>query len=153
MEMETGDEGGIPPRICKLGVCCPIAACLGILLLCSIRTVPPAHAGVVTTFGAVSSETLTPGIHLANPLCNVIPINLKTQLLYSDNQVPTQEGLSVELDVSLLYHVEPEQVRDLFLSLRPSSQDLRVVELRPLHLLEAPKVRVVGPIKSTRHVV
>merc|ERR1712086_259252 len=52
-----------------------------------------------------------------NPLSSVVAFNLKTQLLYSENIVPTQEGLNIELDVALLYHVDPEQVRNLFLKL------------------------------------
>jgi len=41
------------------------------------------------------------------------------QLVYSENQVPTKEGLNVELDVALLYHVRPEQVHELYLTLGP----------------------------------
>jgi regulator of protease activity HflC (stomatin/prohibitin superfamily) len=44
-------------------------------------------------------------------------MNLKTQLLLSENHVPTQEGLSVQLDVSLLYHLEEEKVLPLYLNL------------------------------------
>jgi regulator of protease activity HflC (stomatin/prohibitin superfamily) len=82
-----------------------------------IRTVEPAHLGVVSVFGAVADYTLISGLHFVNPMANVISFNLKTQLLYSENIVPTQEGLSVELDVSLLYHLKEESVRGLFVSL------------------------------------
>merc|ERR1712164_12570 len=91
---------------------------MGVLwLFCSIRIVPPAHSGLVVTFGAVKDSTLTSGMHLVHPLASVVSINLKTQLVYSENNVPTQEGLNVELDVALLYHVVPESVHSLYLSL------------------------------------
>eukprot|EP00658_Telonema_sp_P-2_P082341 TRINITY_DN868_c0_g1_i1.p1 TRINITY_DN868_c0_g1~~TRINITY_DN868_c0_g1_i1.p1 ORF type:complete len:373 (+),score=121.69 TRINITY_DN868_c0_g1_i1:101-1219(+) len=83
----------------------------------SIRTVPPAHVGIVVTFGQVASGTLSSGLHLVNPMASVTPMNLKTQLLLSENHVPTEEGLSVQLDVSLLYHLKEDAVHDLFLNL------------------------------------
>jgi len=111
------DSGG--SGFSKKGIKC------GLTLLCvaaflaptCIRTVEPAHLGVVSVFGAVADYTLTSGLHFVNPMANVISFNLKTQLLYSENIVPTQEGLSVELDVSVLYHLNEEGVRSLFISL------------------------------------
>lgn len=116
----------MPLRICKLGVCCPIAVVFSILLFCSIRTVPPAHVGIITTFGAVSETTLTPGLHFTNPLSAVTTLNLKTQLLYSENIVPTKEGLSVELDVSLLYHLDTKATRELFLTLGVNYEEVLI---------------------------
>jgi len=73
--------------------------------------------GLAVTLGQVSSTEYKSGVHVLNPFASVISINLKTQLLYSENIVPTQEGLSVELDVALLYHIEPDKVRGVFLKL------------------------------------
>jgi len=106
-----GRKGGAA----KLGVMAAGALMLWIFL--SLRTVPPANIGLSVTLGSVSEGLLQSGIHMINPLSSVVSFNLKTQLLYSENIVPTQEGLNIELDVALLYHVEPEQVRNLFLKL------------------------------------
>jgi len=86
-------------------------------LVLSCRTVAPAHLGVVSTFGSVSDSPLSAGFHVVNPMASVTTLNLKTQLLFSENHVPTKEGLSVQLDVSLLYHLEAPRVIDLFLGL------------------------------------
>ena len=32
----------------------------------------------------------------------------------ADPQVPTKEGLTVELDVALLFHVRPEKIREIY---------------------------------------
>ena len=40
--------------------------------------------------------------------------------------MPTKEGLTVDLDVALLYHVAPEKVRDLYLSLGEKYVDVLV---------------------------
>ena len=93
----------------------------------SIRTVSPAHVGISVTFGAVSSATLSPGLHFVNPLASVTELNLKTQLLRTENVVPTQEGLTVELDVSLLYHLEPDKARDIFLTLGDSYEEILIL--------------------------
>lgn len=46
----------------------------------------------------------------------MVQFDLKTQLFDSKNSVPTQEGLTVDLNVAILYHVQPEMTRNLYLS-------------------------------------
>ena len=86
------------------------------LILLSLRIVPPAHVGVVVVFGSVQREVLHSGLNLCNPLAAVTNFNTKTQLLYTENIVPTSEGMNVELDVAILYHADPAKVRELFLT-------------------------------------
>jgi regulator of protease activity HflC (stomatin/prohibitin superfamily) len=88
-----------------------------ILIICSTRIVPPACIGVVTTFGHVSQGTLSSGLHVVNPFASVIFFSTKTQLLEQQNHVPTKEGLTVDLDVALLFRIEPERVQEMYLSL------------------------------------
>jgi len=94
-----------------------ITALVLVWCLTSIRVVPPAHTGIIVVLGSVGKGTLDAGLHLVNPLASITTFNLKTQILYSENVVPTKEGLNVELDVSVLYHVEPSKARDVFLQL------------------------------------
>jgi len=98
-----------------------------IWLIASVRTVPPAHVGLSITLGSVSNTALPSGIHLLNPLASVVLFNLKTQLLYTENSVPTQEGLNVELDVSILYHVEKDKVRDVYLALGEDFEKVLII--------------------------
>merc|ERR1712196_481616 len=127
MEIASGHDdspsGG--SKFGKLGCC--IGGLFVLWLFCSIRIVPPAHSGLVVTFGSVKDSTLTSGMHLVHPLASVVSINLKTQLVYSENIVPTQEGLNVELDVSLLYHIEPSKVLDLYLQLGEAFEETLVL--------------------------
>lgn len=97
----------------------PFAFAVVVLAWCltSIRVVPPAHTGISVVLGGVGKGTLDAGAHLVNPLASITTFNLKTQILYSENIVPTKEGLNVELDVSVLYHVHPSKARDVFLQL------------------------------------
>jgi regulator of protease activity HflC (stomatin/prohibitin superfamily) len=114
-DIDGGRNGMSKKLMTKLMFPC-ICVCL-LLAFIAARTVEPAHLGIVSVFGSVSESTLESGLHFVNPLATVIPFNLKTQLLYSEQNVPTQEGLSVELDVSLLYHLNEHTVRELFVTL------------------------------------
>eukprot|EP00288_Rhodomonas_lens_P005415 CAMPEP_0177726692 /NCGR_PEP_ID=MMETSP0484_2-20121128/19913_1 /TAXON_ID=354590 /ORGANISM="Rhodomonas lens, Strain RHODO" /LENGTH=94 /DNA_ID=CAMNT_0019239275 /DNA_START=62 /DNA_END=342 /DNA_ORIENTATION=+ len=72
---------------------------LTILLLSSLRTVPAAHVGVVTTAGRVSGTPLQPGVHFTSPISGIHSFSTKTILIDQENEVPTKEGLTVKLDV------------------------------------------------------
>jgi len=91
-----------------------------IMLLRSVTIVPPANEAIVATFGAVSANTLSAGMHLTNPFANIYLFKTKTLLYEQSNHVPTSEGLTVDLDVAILYHIDPNGVRDIFLSLGPN---------------------------------
>lgn len=97
----------------------PVYAALGFLSLLwfSIRIVPPAHVGIVVTLGNIRGEPLPAGFHVVNPLSSVVLFTTKTQLMDSENNVPTVEGLNVELDVALLFSLNIDKVQDLFLTL------------------------------------
>merc|ERR1712086_971010 len=114
-DIDGGRNGMSKKLMTKLMFPC-ICVCL-FLAFIAARTVEPAHLGIVSVFGSVSETTLESGLHFVNPFATVIPFNLKTQLLYSEQNVPTQEGLTVELDVSLLYHLNDATVRELFVTL------------------------------------
>lgn len=93
-----------------------LAGIAATLLFASIRVVPAGHLGLETIFGAVSETTLGSGAHLVNPFCSVVLLSTKTQLMDSENFVPTKEGLSVELDVSLLYRIDPRKARSIYVT-------------------------------------
>lgn len=82
----------------------------GILALGQCFTVIPAgHVGVVDFFGVVSDNTLKSGINLVNPFARVIKFSVKTQEIKEDMDVPSKEGLTVGLEISVLFHLNPEK--------------------------------------------
>ena len=110
--MDRGDGG--KKAAGGLAVCIGIAAVLGIS---SIRIVPPANVGIEVTLGSIADDYLGSGLHFTNPLASVTNIATKTNLLEQANHVPTKEGVTVELDVAVLYHVEASSARSLFLNI------------------------------------
>lgn len=80
----------------------------------AVVVVPAGHVGVVDLFGRVSAETLKSGLNLVNPLARVIKMSIKTQDMKEVMDVPSQEGLTVQLEVSVLYHLDPEKAGDVY---------------------------------------
>src|SRR4029077_1786787 len=84
------------------------------LLLSAAVTIPAGHVGVLTLFGKSEPDVLQAGLHFINPLKVVHRINIRTSELFEHADVPSKEGLTVGLEVSLIYHLEPAQVSDLY---------------------------------------
>lgn len=84
------------------------------VLFASAVIVDNGNVGVVKTFGEVADATLTPGVHLVNPFSEVIEISTQTRELKEDMSVPTKEGLAVQLEASVLYHVDPKHAATLY---------------------------------------
>ncbi len=76
--------------------------------------VPAGHVGVVNFFGTVSDNSLKAGINAVNPLANVIKMSVQTQEIKEVMDVPSKEGLTVQLEVSVLYHLNPEKAADVY---------------------------------------
>ncbi len=87
----------------------------GILSLSQCFTVIPAgHVGVVDFFGIVSDNTLKSGINFVNPLARVIKFSIKTQEIKEDMDVPSKEGLTVGLEISVLFHLDPDKASQVY---------------------------------------
>src|SRR4030066_1826954 len=78
-----------------------VAAFIGLLQCWTI--IPAGPVGVIDFFGNVSDQTLMPGVNFVNPMANVIKFDARTQELKEVMNVPSKEGMSVELEISLLY--------------------------------------------------
>ena len=79
-----------------------------------LTIVPAGNVGVVNFFGTVSDNTLKAGINFVNPLANVIKMSIQTQEMKEVMDVPSKEGLTVQLEVSILYHLNPDKAADVY---------------------------------------
>lgn len=95
----------------------------GLLLLLalarSLTIIPAGHVGVVDLFGRVRQETLKSGLHLVNPLARITKMSIKTQEIKEILDVPSKEGLSMQLEVSVLFHLDPERGSDVYRTIGP----------------------------------
>ncbi len=101
----------LPKKIKYIG----IAVILGLILLAkSIVVIPAGHVGVVSLFGNVYDKALDAGIHVVNPLVKINEMSVRTQQITEDAQVPSKEGLIVNLDLSVLISLEPKTAPDVY---------------------------------------
>jgi regulator of protease activity HflC (stomatin/prohibitin superfamily) len=89
-----------------------VAALIGLVQCWTI--IPAGHVGVIDFFGNVSDQTLMPGVNFVNPLANVVKFDARTQELKEVMNVPSKEGLSVELEISLLYSLSFENANKIY---------------------------------------
>lgn len=87
---------------------------LVILLFASVVSVPTGHVGVLTLFGKVTGETLGEGIHLINPLKSVQRLSIQTQSVKESANTPSNEGLMLALDTSLLFHLDRSKAAEVY---------------------------------------
>ena len=76
--------------------------------------IPAGHVGVVDFFGVVSDQTLRAGINPVNPLANVIKYSIQTQEHKETMQVLSREGLTIGLEVSALYRLNPDSAARVY---------------------------------------
>jgi prohibitin 1 len=91
-----------------------------IFLFNSIIKVPTGSVGVLTLFGRVTGETLPEGIHVINPLKSSNETSVRTQELKESASVPSAEGLVMNLDTSLIYHLNPDKAADVYRRVGPN---------------------------------
>jgi len=76
--------------------------------------VPAGTVGVVDFLGMVSETTLKSGVNFVNPMARVINFSIKTQELKEVMNVPSKEGLSVQLEISLLYSLDADNASKIY---------------------------------------
>jgi prohibitin 1 len=76
--------------------------------------VPAGYVGVVDFFGTVSARTLLAGINPVNPMANVVKYSIQTQEHKETMQVLSREGLTIGLEVSALYRLNPDSAARVY---------------------------------------
>ena len=95
------------------------------VLLKATTVVPAGHVGIKDFFGNVSDHVLPAGFHIINPLLSIHKISIRTQEITEEANVPSKEGLSVHLDVSMLFSLNPAMAAQVYKTIGP--QYVRVV--------------------------
>ncbi len=106
------------------------------LLLGSIRQIDAGRVGVQQLFGKVQGRVLQAGLNLVNPLVTVTELDVKTQNYtmsanYDEGEkkgddairVLTADGLSVVIDLTVLYRVVPADAPNIVREIGPDYQD------------------------------
>lgn len=91
-----------------------VAGLILVLMGGPFRTVPAGHVGVKDFFGNVSANVLSPGINVVAPLTRVVKMSVQTQEIKETADVPSREGLILNLETSLLFQVDPAKAADIY---------------------------------------
>jgi regulator of protease activity HflC (stomatin/prohibitin superfamily) len=90
------------------------------------------------TFGIVDDKILQPGLHIKNPVTEVIPISTRTlkYMDYGKSDVATitalsNDGLTTTMGVAITYHVNPKKVQDLYKTVGTDYEG--VIMVNPIH--------------------
>ena len=108
-----------------------------VLGLTGIAVVPAGHVGVADTFGSVSSDEWQPGFYFKVPWTRVVTMSTQTQpytmsVVADEGNVKgrsdvisalTKEGLSVDLDLTVLYKLTPDKASDVYQTVGAEYED------------------------------
>ena len=89
--------------------------------------IPAGHTGVIDFLGNVSDETLKPGVSLVNPMAKIEKMSIKTQELKEMMSVPSKEGLSVNLEISLLFKLNSDMANEIYKTVGPEYAEIILV--------------------------
>jgi regulator of protease activity HflC (stomatin/prohibitin superfamily) len=121
---KTIDVGG--GTILKSFIGIVVVVLVVIMLWASIAYVPAGHVGVLTLFGRVTGEVLPEGTHFVNPFKVNNPLTARTQETKETASVPSNEGLIITMDTSLLFHLKPSMAADIWRNVGPNYVDIIV---------------------------
>ena len=107
----------------KLGTILIVAA-----LFTSCAVVRPGQVGFKQRLGALKGNPIQPGLQWFNPFTStIIRINTRTVELFTTLHLPTKEGLSVNTDISLLYHINPDSAKSVYVHFGTNYEEIMVL--------------------------
>lgn len=92
---------------------------LGALAAC-LTVIPAGNVGVIDFFGTVKEYAIKAGINFVNPMAKIVKMSIKTQELKEVMDVPSKEGLTVQLEISALFHLDPEKAPEVYKTIGPN---------------------------------
>jgi regulator of protease activity HflC (stomatin/prohibitin superfamily) len=114
------EVGGTPRPLGARGprlIAIAVAVVLLLLVGSPITVIPAGHVGVRDFFGNVSPHALPAGVRFVFPFTRVVKMSVQTQELKETAEVPSQEGLTMDLEVSLLYRLDPVRAAEVYRSI------------------------------------
>ncbi len=92
--------------------------CFGILLLTqSCVTIEPGEIGLKVKRGILSDGNFIAGKYPQGPRTNYVIFSTRVKEVSLKTLLPTKEGLEAKVNLTMLYHIKPEAIRSIYLSL------------------------------------
>ncbi|WP_016949267.1 prohibitin family protein [Anabaena sp. PCC 7108] len=93
-------------------------------------TVPPGNVGIINLFGKVADNTLDSGVHVVNPFAKVLNFSTRLKDIKENIDTTSQEGLSLNLDVSLQYRLDPQKAAIVYKTIGTDEKQLIISRFR-----------------------
>jgi regulator of protease activity HflC (stomatin/prohibitin superfamily) len=92
---------------------------VGLAFMNAVILVNVGEVGVKHFLGSVDPAPLEQGVHVVNPLASIEKMSIREQAFPSDGgiesiEAQTSEQLNVELEISILYRIDPANAPDLY---------------------------------------
>jgi len=107
-----------------------------ILLLNIFVVIPAGYTGVQVLFGKVRDNELSSGLHIVNPLVDIKKMSIRTEeytmsMAHGEGQrigadqisALTNEGLPIDLDITVFYHLQEDKASDVYKDLGLNFQE------------------------------
>lgn len=83
-------------------------------LMTSCAVIRPGDVGIKRTLGKLKGKTKTQGVIFFNPfISTIVRIPIRTVNKEIRLNLPSKEGLNVQAEISILYHIEEEKVSEI----------------------------------------
>lgn len=79
--------------------------------------VNPGEIALKVEHGKIQPENFGPGKHPAGAGSEYIVFSTRIKEVSTKMTLPTKEGLEAKIDLTLLYHIKPEKIHDIYLTL------------------------------------
>jgi prohibitin 1 len=105
---------------------------IGLILFqsCAFAVIQEGTVGVTRNFGKQSDTILEPGIHFYDIVSTtILRAPIRTTNIEVKLSLPSQEGLNVVSEISILYHLEKDQVPKLLAEVGQTYEDTAIVSV------------------------
>ena len=99
----------------------------GVAIFNLFTVIPAGTVGVVDFLGNVSDNTLKSGVNIVNPIAKIEKFSIKTQEIKEVMSVPSKEGLSVQLEISLMYKLTPDKANEVYKKIGSNYKDIILI--------------------------
>jgi regulator of protease activity HflC (stomatin/prohibitin superfamily) len=88
---------------------------LASMLFQQCAIIRPGQIGIRQQLGVIKGNPIKQGVRLYNPfITKIVKINVRTVEIYNNLPLPTKEGLSINAELSLLYHVKSDSANGVY---------------------------------------
>ena len=96
----------------------------------ALVVIPAGNVGVIDVFGQVSERRINPGVHLVNPFAKVVNFSTRIKDVKENLDATSQEGLNLNLDVSLQYKLDPQKAVEVYQRIGTNEVEILISRFR-----------------------